>query len=500
MSGRGRGGGFVPKKRLNISNQIGINESQQMTAIIQKDEQPKKDMQKDEQSKKDIQKDEQSKKDIQKDELPKKEESKESLEKQPAERLQQQHPPPPIVHHNQKEHHHIVARKPPVVCFYCKYEGHMLADCEKRMHMEAKKKAAQIVPRVVNYTFRRTTSQERSGGVGAVSAVTVSPNENSSFDVFTKPYEGGQSEDDDVATGEDDEEKENDVNEEEKKNAEEERGKDGGKEEQKDEEGTGDEHHRQQKQEQPLKDVVAAGLVNDGQQEQHQRKKATTASSKKPLVVVPLPVPVSTVKAQVQLRSKLLSSNSAGGSPAATSPVVVNPRSESSEEEDDEEVVETPEEDNGSCGEEVGGQSKTIVTSSATASEETAPPKTEGTEGLEKLVQKLNMDEVDTQDEHLQPEKGGGEDELETVSVKVDGCVEFDSDSSSYYDCSDGEGGGDGRRLKRIVEEDEYYGEHGALLDLEDDEPAVVGLAEAVDTKNEGEEPQQEEGAETDSY
>uniref|UniRef100_A0A914H614 CCHC-type domain-containing protein n=1 Tax=Globodera rostochiensis TaxID=31243 RepID=A0A914H614_GLORO len=488
MSGRGRGGGFVPKKRPNISNQIGINESQQMMAIIQKDEQPKKDIQKDEQTKKDIQKDEQTKK----------EESKESLEKQPAERLQQQHPPL-IVHHNQKEHHHIVARKQPVVCFYCKNEGHMLADCEKRMHVEAKKKAAQSVPRVVNYTFRRTTSQERSGGVGVVSAVTVSPNENSSFDVFTKPYEGGQSEDDDVETGEDDEEKENDVNEEEK-NAEEERGKDGGKEEQKDEEGTGDEHHRQQKQQQPLKDVVAAaGLVSDGQQEQHQRKKATTAGNKKPLVVVPLPVPVSTVKAQVQLRSKLLSSNSVGGSPAATSPVVVNPRSESSEEEDDEEVVETPEEDNGSCGEEVGGQSKTIVTSSATASEETAPAKTEGTEGLEKLVQKLNMDEVDTKDEHLQPEKGDGEDELETVSVKVDGCVEFDSDSSSYYDCSDGEGAGDGRRLKRIMEEDEYYGEHGALLDLEDDEPPA-GLVEATDTKNEGEEPQQNEGAETDSY
>uniref|UniRef100_A0A914LQR6 Uncharacterized protein n=1 Tax=Meloidogyne incognita TaxID=6306 RepID=A0A914LQR6_MELIC len=74
-----------------------------------------------------------------------------------------------------------------------------------------------------------------------------------------------------------------------------------------------------------------------------------------------------------------------------------------------------------------------------------------------------------------------GEDELQTISVEVDGCVEFDTDDdSSYKDCSEGED--NENRLKRIMEEDECYGEDGALID------------EGLDSNNCIEEKKEEEG------
>ncbi|KAF7637226.1 hypothetical protein Mgra_00003402 [Meloidogyne graminicola] len=141
-------------------------------------------------------------------------------------------------------------------------------------------------------------------------------------------------------------------------------------------------------------------------------------------VFVPLPVPASQIKKPVMLRSKLLSSDS---EPSISHKIL---RSESSEDEDDMESCHESDDDNNN------------------------------NEGNNILKEKIILKEENDKEEQI--ENGS---ELQTISVEIDGCVEFDTDDdSSYFDCSEGEDD-EKKGLKRIMEEDECYGEDGALID-----------------------------------
>ena len=72
--------------------------------------------------------------------------------------------------------------------------------------------------------------------------------------------------------------------------------------------------------------------------------------------------------------------------------------------------------------------------------------------------------------------------------------MEFDSsdDDQSFFDCSEGEDE-EGNKLKRIVEEDECYGEDGAML-CDDGKGPMEKEGDAGETKPTELKEQQEEG------
>ncbi|CAK5088175.1 unnamed protein product [Meloidogyne enterolobii] len=144
------------------------------------------------------------------------------------------------------------------------------------------------------------------------------------------------------------------------------------------------------------------------------------------------------------LRSKLLSSDS---EPSISHKIL---RSESSEEEDDMESCHESD-DNG----ENDGEGGTNILNKENSLEETKKKVLD-------IQSRITLQPAIVNDKN--ENNLGEEDELQTISVEVDGCVEFDTDDdSSYHDCSEGED--NENRLKRIMEEDECYGEDGALID-----------------------------------
>uniref|UniRef100_A0A1I8BCI8 CCHC-type domain-containing protein n=1 Tax=Meloidogyne hapla TaxID=6305 RepID=A0A1I8BCI8_MELHA len=185
----------------------------------------------------------------------------------------------------------------------------------------------------------------------------------------------------------------------------------------------------------PIKDVYE--IPSSGCEDNADIKSVKAEEKPQHHIFVPLPVPASQVKTPVVLRSKLLSSDS---EPSISHKIL---RSESSEEEDEMESCHESDDNDkneGTTLKENGEEKKGLDIKSRI----TLQPVTNNVKSEHNLVE--------------------GEDELQTISVEVDGCVEFDTDDdSSYQDCSEGED--NEKRLKRIMEEDECYGEDGALID-----------------------------------
>uniref|UniRef100_A0A915M653 CCHC-type domain-containing protein n=1 Tax=Meloidogyne javanica TaxID=6303 RepID=A0A915M653_MELJA len=210
----------------------------------------------------------------------------------------------------------------------------------------------------------------------------------------------------------------------------------------------------------PIKDVYE--IPSSGCEDNLDIKSIKGEEKSQHHIFVPLPVPASQVRAPVVLRSKLLSSDS---EPSISHKIL---RSESSEEEDDmESCHESDDNENG----EGGG---TNILNKENFLEETKKKVLD-------IQSRITLQPAIVVNNNDKSENNLGEDELQTISVEVDGCVEFDTDDdSSYHDCSEGED--NENRLKRIMEEDECYGEDGALID------------EGLDSNNCIEEKKEEEG------
>uniref|UniRef100_A0A914N1G7 CCHC-type domain-containing protein n=1 Tax=Meloidogyne incognita TaxID=6306 RepID=A0A914N1G7_MELIC len=193
----------------------------------------------------------------------------------------------------------------------------------------------------------------------------------------------------------------------------------------------------------PIKDVYE--IPSSGCEDNLDIKSIKGEEKSQHHIFVPLPVPASQVRAPVVLRSKLLSSDS---EPSISHKIL---RSESSEEEDDMESCH--ESDDNENGEEGG----TNILNKENSLEETKKKVLD-------IQSRITLQPAIAVNNNDKSENNLGEDELQTISVEVDGCVEFDTDDdSSYHDCSEGED--NENRLKRIMEEDECYGEDGALID-----------------------------------
>ncbi|CAK5086911.1 unnamed protein product [Meloidogyne enterolobii] len=192
----------------------------------------------------------------------------------------------------------------------------------------------------------------------------------------------------------------------------------------------------------PIKDVYE--IPSSGCEDNSDIKSIKGEEKSQHHIFVPLPVPASQVRAPVMLRSKLLSSDS---EPSISHKIL---RSESSEEEDDMESCHESD-DNG----ENDGEGGTNILNKENSLEETKKKVLD-------IQSRITLQPAIVNDKN--ENNLGEEDELQTISVEVDGCVEFDTDDdSSYHDCSEGED--NENRLKRIMEEDECYGEDGALID-----------------------------------
>uniref|UniRef100_A0A915LJT5 CCHC-type domain-containing protein n=1 Tax=Meloidogyne javanica TaxID=6303 RepID=A0A915LJT5_MELJA len=199
----------------------------------------------------------------------------------------------------------------------------------------------------------------------------------------------------------------------------------------------------------PIKDVYE--IPSSGCEDNLDIKSIKGEEKSQHHIFVPLPVPASQVRAPVVLRSKLLSSDS---EPSISHKIL---RSESSEEEDDMESCHESDDNENNDGE--GG---TNILNKENSLEETKKKVLD-------IQSRITLQPAIVVNNNDKSENNLGEDELQTISVEVDGCVEFDTDDdSSYHDCSEGED--NENRLKRIMEEDECYGEDGALIDEEVEE------------------------------